>query len=123
MTRLSAVSAVSALPSLSKLCACGEFVFTAWSSLLAYMVDTDMLPEISEGGRDQISGPAFASPRKICVQPLASKKVKKLEIFQNKMGLKGCNWSSLNAPGTETFLSYPYWEGEILPTPIISPLG
>ena len=36
-----------------------------------------------------------------------------------------CNgkWSSLNAPGTETPQSYPYWEREILPTPIISPLG
>ena len=36
-------------------------------------------------------------------------KLKKLEIFQNKMGLKGCKWSSLEAPGTETHLSHPYW--------------
>ena len=28
---------------------------------------------------------------------LPSMKVKKLKIFQNKMGLKGCKWSSLNA--------------------------
>ena len=33
-------------------------------------------------------------------------KVKKLKKFQNKMGLKGCKWSSLNGPGTETPLSY-----------------
>ena len=50
-------------------------------------------------------------------------KVEKLENFQNKIGLTGCKWSSLNAPGTETPQSYPYWEREILPTPIISPLG
>ena len=53
---------------------------------------------------------------------LPSMKVNKLEKFQNKMGLKGCKWSSLNAPGTETPQSYPYWERENLPTPIISPL-
>merc|ERR1739842_5838 len=41
---------------------------------------------------------------------LPSMKVKKLETFQNKSGLKGCKWSSLNAPGTETPQSYPYWE-------------
>ena len=29
-------------------------------------------------------------------------KVKKLENVHNKMGLKGCKWSSLNAPGTGT---------------------
>ena len=33
---------------------------------------------------------------------LPSMKVKELEIFQNKSGLKGCKWSSLKAPGTET---------------------
>ena len=48
---------------------------------------------------------------------LPSMKVKKLEISQNKVGLKGCKWSSLNAPGTETPQFYPYWEREILPTP------
>ena len=41
---------------------------------------------------------------------LPSMKVKKLKKIQNKMGLKGCKWSSLNAPGTETPLSHPYWE-------------
>ena len=35
-------------------------------------------------------------------------KVKKLKIFQNKSGLKGCKWSSLNAPGAETPESYPF---------------
>ena len=34
-------------------------------------------------------------------------KVKKFEKFQNKIGLKCCKWSSLNAPGTETPLSHP----------------
>ena len=43
-------------------------------------------------------------------------KVRKVEKSQNKIGLKGCTWSSLNAPGTETPQSYPYWEREILPT-------
>ena len=42
-------------------------------------------------------------------------KVKKLEIFQNKIGLKGCKWSSLNAPGTETPLSHPYWKLQEFP--------
>ena len=54
---------------------------------------------------------------------LPSMKVKKLENVQSETGLKGCKWSSLNAPGTQTPQSYPYWEREILPTPIISPLG
>ena len=39
---------------------------------------------------------------------LPSMKVEKLEIFQNKVGLKGCNWSNLNAPGTETPVSHPF---------------
>ena len=33
---------------------------------------------------------------------LPSMKVEKMENFQNKTVLKGCKWSSLNAPGTET---------------------
>ena len=33
---------------------------------------------------------------------LPSMKVKKLGKFQNKMGLKGCRWSSLNVPGSKT---------------------
>ena len=35
-----------------------------------------------------------------------SMKVKKVENFHNKRGLKGCKWSNLNAPGTENPLSY-----------------
>ena len=34
----------------------------------------------------------------------------KLGNSQNKMGLKGFKWSSLNAPGTETPQSHPCWE-------------
>ena len=41
---------------------------------------------------------------------LPSMKVKKLEKFQYKMGLKGCKWSSLIAPGTEIPLCHPYWK-------------
>ena len=37
-------------------------------------------------------------------------KVKQIENFQNKMGLKGCKWSSLNAPGTQTPLSHSVLE-------------
>ena len=37
-------------------------------------------------------------------------KVKKFEKFQNKMGLKTCRWSSLNAPGIESPQSHSYWE-------------
>ena len=37
-------------------------------------------------------------------------KVKKMENFQNKRGLKGCKWSSLNVPGTENPLSHPLLE-------------
>ena len=33
-----------------------------------------------------------------------SMKVKKMENFQNKRGLKGCKWSCLNTPGTENLL-------------------
>ena len=40
-------------------------------------------------------------------------KVKQIENFQNKMGLKGCMWSSLNTPGTETPLSHSLLELEI----------
>ena len=39
----------------------------------------------------------------------------KLEIFQNKIGFKDCEWSSLNAPGTETPLSYPNWKLQEFP--------
>ena len=37
-------------------------------------------------------------------------KVKQIENFQNKMGLKGCNWSSLKAPGTQPPLSHSVLE-------------
>ena len=50
-------------------------------------------------------------------------KVKKLENFQNKIGLKGCEWPSLNAPGTENPLSHPFLGLEEFPFPIIGPLG
>ena len=50
-------------------------------------------------------------------------KVKKLEKFQNKMGLKGCKWSSLNAPGTETPQSHPYWELGDSPFPLLALWG
>ena len=35
-------------------------------------------------------------------------KVKKLEKFHYKIGLKGCKWSSLNAPGTKIPVSYAF---------------
>ena len=54
---------------------------------------------------------------------LPSMKVKQLEIFPNKIGLKGCKWSSLNAPGTEPPQSHPYLELGEFPIPIFSPLG
>ena len=52
-----------------------------------------------------------------------SMKVKKLEIFCNKRGLKGCKWSSLNVPGTENPLSHPLFGLDEFPFPIIGPLG
>ena len=54
---------------------------------------------------------------------LPSVKVKKWKKFQNKIGLKGCKWSSLKAPGTETPLSHPFLELGEFPFLIISPLG
>ena len=54
---------------------------------------------------------------------LPSMKVKKLVKFQNKMGLKGCKWSSLKAPGTQTSLSHSLFELAYLPFLSISPLG
>ena len=43
--------------------------------------------------------------------------VKKMENFHNKMGLKGCKWSSLNAPVTENPLSHPLlgWMNSLFP--------
>ena len=44
-----------------------------------------------------------------------SLKVKKLKIFQHKMGSMSCIWFILNAPGTETPLSHPIFKlGESL---------
>ena len=40
-------------------------------------------------------------------------RVKELENVQNKSGLKGCKWSSLNAPGTENPLSHSGWENSL----------
>ena len=42
-------------------------------------------------------------------------KVRKFEIVQNKMGLKGCTWSSLNAPGTGSPPSHSVFEWENSP--------
>ena len=36
-------------------------------------------------------------------------KVKKLEIFWNKISSTGSKWSSLNAPSTETPVSHSIW--------------
>ena len=44
---------------------------------------------------------------------LPSKKVKKFEKFQNKMGLKGCKCSSWKVPGTESPVSHSGWENSI----------
>ena len=43
--------------------------------------------------------------------------------YKYKMGLKGCKWSSLNAPGTETPLCHPFVELGKFPFLSISPLG
>ena len=54
---------------------------------------------------------------------LPSMKVKELGKFQNKIGLKGCKWSSLNTPGTEIPLSHLFLELGEFPFLTISPLG
>ena len=41
----------------------------------------------------------------------------------NHFCLKGCKWSSLSAPGTETPLSHSILRLDDFPFPIISPLG
>ena len=44
-------------------------------------------------------------------------------LLSHPVGLTGCKWSNLDAPGTETPLSHPYLDlGELLFL-IISPLG
>ena len=50
-------------------------------------------------------------------------KVKKMVNFQNKRGLKGSRWSSLNAPSTGNPLSHPILKLHEFPFPIIGPLG
>ena len=52
-----------------------------------------------------------------------SMKAKKLQKYQNKCGLFGCKWSSLNAPGTGNPLSHPVLELGNCPLPNIGPLG
>ena len=52
-----------------------------------------------------------------------SMKVKKMENFQNKRGLKDCKWSSLDAPGTENPLSHPLLGLEEFSFPNIGPVG
>ena len=67
------------------------------------------------------------SPRTDSGRPLKnwppSMKVKKMENFWNKRGLKGCRWSSLNAPGTEHPLSHPLLGLEEFPFPHYWPSG
>ena len=53
----------------------------------------------------------------------SSKKVRPIENLQNKMGLKGCKWSSLNAPGTQTHLSHLLLELGDFPLSTIRRLG
>ena len=53
---------------------------------------------------------------------IPSMKMKNLENHRDKMGLMGCKWSSLNAPGTENPLSHPILELEECPFPIIGTL-
>ena len=52
-----------------------------------------------------------------------SMKVQQMENSKNKMGIKGCKWSSLDAPGTHSPLSHPILEWGNLPFLTISPLG
>ena len=52
-----------------------------------------------------------------------SMKMKKMEIFKNKRGLKGCKWSSMNAPSIESPLCPSFLRLEEFPFPIIGPLG
>ena len=46
---------------------------------------------------------------------LPSMKVKEFENVQSETGLKGCKWSSLNTPGTETHQNHLYWKLEEFP--------
>ena len=42
-------------------------------------------------------------------------KAKKLDDCKNKSGLRACKWSSLNAPGTQTPLSWPFMKLQEFP--------
>ena len=53
---------------------------------------------------------------------LPSMKTKKLQSFQDKMGLKGSKWSSLDAPGTQSPLSHSILKLDEFHFTIISPL-
>ena len=43
-----------------------------------------------------------------------------MENFLHKMGLMGCKWSSLTAPGIETTLSHSVLELEEFPFPLLA---
>ena len=52
-----------------------------------------------------------------------SMKVKNFEKSKNKRGLKGCKWSTLNAPSAENPLTHPFLElGDFL-FPTTDPVG
>ena len=52
-----------------------------------------------------------------------SMKMEKLENPQSKSGLKGCKWSRLKGPGTQTPKSHPNLKLSELSFLIIGPLG
>ena len=54
---------------------------------------------------------------------LPSIKMWKLENLGNKIGLTGCKWSSLNAPGTQTPLYHPFLELGEFPFSVCLSLG
>ena len=48
-------------------------------------------------------------------------KVRKVENFWDKISLTGCQWSNLNAPGSETPVSQSLLEESIFPFPASAP--
>ena len=50
-------------------------------------------------------------------------KMKQIENSNNKVGLKGCKWSNLNAPGTQTRSVSSFFGMGLFPFLTISPLG
>ena len=46
-----------------------------------------------------------------------------MEIWLNKMGLKGCKGSGLNAQSTQTPWTHPFWKLDIYPFSIIGLWG